>query len=157
MAINVEDATAIVRTIRENLQRLGVPSLHEEVLQRIGSDEHTIPTGREMLEPEHFLENYINTLMWVLSSSNPALARGALQRLQRSVDGGIEGVVVDLGPSPLTGASISAPFETLVPDYSSLADGLREVLASLQLRYHEPPAAEADTPDEDSDKEHPSR
>jgi hypothetical protein len=157
MAIDIEDATAIVRAMRENLRRLGLPELHDEVLQRIGRDEHASQAEREIIEPEHFLESYISTLTWLLSSRSPSLARDALQRLQRNVEGSVEGAVVDFGPSPLTSESTAVPLEALLPDYSSLADGLREVLASLELRYHEPPVAESDTLDEDTDKEPPSR
>jgi hypothetical protein len=155
MEINSEDATTIVRTIRQNLERLGIPELHDEVLHRISRDEHVTQSEAELIEPKQFLENYIVTLTWLLRSYNPALAGRALQHLQQHVDGNVQDVLVDLGPNPFTGEPTAIPLQDLVPNYSGISDELRTVLAKLELRYHEPPAPDFDGPDEGFDKERP--
>jgi len=155
MEIDREDAIEIVRTVRENLQRLGVPELHDEIIQRISRHQPSGEPEFDLIEPKRFLGDYLITLTWLLALYNPAVAGQAVQHLQRNVEGGIEGVVVDLDPNPLTGESIAVPLESLVPDYSVIADGMRQVLASLELRYHEQPPAEFDTPEQGFDKESP--
>jgi len=145
MEVTAEDALEILLAFSDEMRRIGLAFLSDDILKRVRDDglfgEETL--DRPSVETQ--LGLYLNYLVWELRARSSANSGVLIEKLQHLVEHRIEGVEIQMAPDPITGLlPPPVPMNDLLFDYTHLALEIENIMGELGLTKQETPENDPD-------------